>query len=1439
MKRLFTLFPILSLICFAQTVIATDLISGNVYKITTEYTGNRVLTTKNSSLDDNTEVHVWTETGTNSQRWKLTDAGNGSFYIDNAYTEKKLYPQGTTSIVQYGQETSNYAKWTLTPVDGYANCYYIVNVAKNGYLELVNGSELDQDGAPLRLNSKADPADSRQIWKIETVESVPNVLTPELRTTMMQSWKDRFYAGEKVSTGFWGLAENMEVILDAYETTGKEEYKTMFEEIYANFISNKSTNWMGNDFNDDIAWAVLASIRAYFMFGNGDLNYLSIARTNFDNMYRRALYKVDGLYYLLRWKEGQGGTTSCVNGPAEIAACYLGIATGEELYFSKAKMLYASQRIHLFEPNTGHVYDTFNSGWASTYNQGTYLGAAVMLYNHYGDEMYKNDAEKIMKYTADNLCNSSGIVSVEGGETSDLPGFKGILMRYVRRFIVDLQETEYVSWMQKNAVNVFNNRNSNGITWTSWNEKAKEKDYTDAFGCFTAVSAVMNAPMDVNTIEKNAFSTIQAGSFNYISKVASENNIVGEEMEITSIKDGAYLGYNNVSCGNKYANSIELNISNDGTARTLEIRLDAPDGDLIATIQIPASDNSWKTITRNFDIPLDGKHNVYFVFGGTENALKLKSFKFIEGGSVFSDITDNGGTLSSTLTQTNLSNLTDNRLSTDYQSAFTTGSTLTITYDAQIPSHIIGYAVASGSASSDYDPAVWKLQASEDGQNWIDMDTQSGQTFGSRNLIKKYSVTTSGLYRYFQLVITQAATGSGKLVLSEWQLYGSSIAENDITADGGDLSVQYTGNEANLIDKSADTKYAVAGHTDLWMQYNATARYKLTSYTLTSAADNSSKDPVSWTLYGSADNGTWTVIDEQEDQIFADRKSTQTYHCGTDAGYKYFKLNILSSNGSSDIQVGEWQLFGDLYFDQYYQDFIQTGTLSADGVDSTMLSKLNDNNPETFTNIKFTELPVVIICKTKVPVQMFGYALSSSGKDAGTDPKSWILYGSKDGVTWNFMDRRTTETFDVRYFKNNYDRSNSNAYSYFKLTINEVNSAAAKEVNIGEWEVNGVSINNYDVTSNPGGTLSAQYDGNYDTDASVDERYFNLIDNDKTTKYFISYRKTFWAKYQSARPVKLFAYSVTAANDAQSRDPQSWTLYGSNNNSSWISIDKQEGLVFPYRYATLYFTCSPTTKYTYYKLVIDDNCGEKGVQLSEWQMFGEFNDYTSDITENGGVLTTSIADVTEDDLNTLIDDRETSGFYQNLSSTDFGTGIWFDYESTSPVILTSYTLTSSNDNPNNDPKNWTLQGSNDNTEWTDIDSQTEISFDSRCERKEFPVSLTQAYKYFRLYVTARKSESVRGFQLAEWELFGTVQSALIQVKQNTLALYPNPVDRFVVVNAPEAGQIEITNIDGKLILNCKVSAGNNTINLDYIPSGMYLVKIESDDAVYTGKMIKK
>lgn len=52
------------------------------------------------------------------------------------------------------------------------------------------------------------------------------------------------------------------------------------------FIARQGNNWESNDFNDDIAWIVIASVRGYLM--TGKQSYLDVAKSNFDMMYERA-----------------------------------------------------------------------------------------------------------------------------------------------------------------------------------------------------------------------------------------------------------------------------------------------------------------------------------------------------------------------------------------------------------------------------------------------------------------------------------------------------------------------------------------------------------------------------------------------------------------------------------------------------------------------------------------------------------------------------------------------------------------------------------------------------------------------------------------------------------------------------------------------------------------------------------------------------------------------------------------------------------------------------------------------------------------------------------------------------------------------------------------------------------------------------------------------
>ncbi|MEV5693363.1 ThuA domain-containing protein [Micromonospora globbae] len=111
---------------------------------------------------------------------------------------------------------------------------------------------------------------------------------------------------------------------------------------------------------------------------------------------------------------------------------------------------------------------------------------------------------------------------------------------------------------------------------------------------------------------------------------------------------------------------------------------------------------------------------------------------------------------------------------------------------------------------------------------------------------------------------------------------------------------------------------------------------------------------------------------------------------------------------------------------------------------------------------------------------------------------------------------------------------------------------------------------------------------------------------------------------------------------------------------------------------------------------------------------------------------------------------------------------WLAVQLAKPVVVSRYALTSANDFPGRDPKNWTLQGSEDGNTWTDLDTRTNETFPQRFQTKQYSFTNTKAYQHYRLNVTANSGEPL--VQLAELWLIGpdagpapdtTVQEAVV------------------------------------------------------------------------------
>ncbi|RYD99018.1 MAG: hypothetical protein EOP54_05585 [Sphingobacteriales bacterium] len=317
-------------------------------------------------------------------------------------------------------------------------------------------------------------------------------------TAIAKKMFDAWYKQYNIETfkGFWDRAEMMEIVLDAYEVTKDKRYLTKFDVMYQNFIAQHTGDWMDNKFNDDIAWISIACVRAYLHTGNKV--YLEKSKDQFDKMYARAFTNKYGGG--LNWFETKTSKNACIQGPAIVACSYLAQATGDKTYYDKAIALYSWSKVYLFNQETGKVNDNIDldektgliktSTWSSTYNQGTFLGAAVMLHNYTKEANYLQDAERIAKYIREDMYRGQVMNNEDSG--NDLPGFKGIFMRYARLYTIETKKTDLLDWLLLNAKTAYGNRNLQDLIQTKWGTKTPEEKPQSAFGVSTGVSLMMN-----------------------------------------------------------------------------------------------------------------------------------------------------------------------------------------------------------------------------------------------------------------------------------------------------------------------------------------------------------------------------------------------------------------------------------------------------------------------------------------------------------------------------------------------------------------------------------------------------------------------------------------------------------------------------------------------------------------------------------------------------------------------------------------------------------------------------------------------------------------------------------------------------------------------------------------------------------------------------------
>ena len=305
-----------------------------------------------------------------------------------------------------------------------------------------------------------------------TPATPPKNFTTADATTAYSAFNKYFYSSSaklyysstaKNSLGaIWTQAIYWDLAMDVYQRTNDPAQMTMINNIYAgavnqydNYNWSNATDWF---IYDDMMWWVTALARANQLTGNA--TYLQQSIAGFNHVWAGSYDPVDGGMF---WDFQHSGKNACINYPTVIAAGRLYQITKDTTYLAKAKSIYAWAKTNLVNPANGEVADHKIGNGAPgyqdyTYNQGTAIGAAVMLYDVTKDASYITDATSYADYAKNNMC-TNGLLPAEG-DFNEQGVMKSIFAQYIMMLINDGGQKQYLTWVQQNANTGWQNRDA-------------------------------------------------------------------------------------------------------------------------------------------------------------------------------------------------------------------------------------------------------------------------------------------------------------------------------------------------------------------------------------------------------------------------------------------------------------------------------------------------------------------------------------------------------------------------------------------------------------------------------------------------------------------------------------------------------------------------------------------------------------------------------------------------------------------------------------------------------------------------------------------------------------------------------------------------------------------------------------------------------------------
>ncbi|WP_149980226.1 discoidin domain-containing protein [Pseudoalteromonas rhizosphaerae] len=600
-----------------------------------------------------------------------------------------------------------------------------------------------------------------------------------------------------------------------------------------------------------------------------------------------------------------------------------------------------------------------------------------------------------------------------------------------------------------------------------------------------------------------------------------------------------------------------------------------------------------------------------------------------------------------------------------------------------------------------------------------------------------------------------ASSGPVKEITNAENLATATITARNRISDNEAESKAFDGDTNTKWLDHNDWSGAPSEQDPSWIQVDFAEKHAVSSVFITSANDAESRDPQNFNIQGSVDGENWLTLAKFIGENFDERFQRREFRFDNGLEFYSYRLNITKNRGDDGLmQLSEIAFVGPINASIDHAEPIGSAVISASAGESYTLAFDNNDDTSWVSDVPSTEVPVSITVTLAQAAAVDKLVLISDAQNADGDPATFSLAASNDnGQTWVHLADYSDEKFERRGERLSFATNNTLAFSSYRLSITK--TAADAELKIAEIALVGPKVAdlNHALSADAIITVRNQIgDGEAGVkafDGSVDSKW--LDHNDWAGAP--SAENPSWAMVQFTTTTAVNKLALTSANDADSRDPQNFNLAASNDGENWITLGAWLGENFEQRFQRRVFTFSNDLGFSFYRFNITKNRGDDTLmQIAEIELIGPQNASVDHSATASSVLAGTGEQEGVVESNATDDDKAT--IWTAATET---MPVWLDVALPQAQIVTNIAITNGSDSNNKDPKNFTLQGSNDGGKtWLEIASFKDEEFEQLNQRRLFTIGNGFAFSLYRLSISANNGDAQQ-VHVSELELIGPQQ----------------------------------------------------------------------------------